>query len=61
MTSPRHSLPDSDDSRAGDALDAEAGRIFDDYLAGLEAGRPIRRACWPPTRTWPTGWKRAWQ
>ena len=40
MTLPPHSSPDSDDSKAGDALDAEAGRIFDDYLAGLEAGRP---------------------
>src|SRR5262249_17808921 len=40
MTSGRRFLPFSVNGDAGDALDAEAGRGFDAYLADLEAGRP---------------------
>ena len=38
MTPDRH--PTSFNDRAADALDAEAGRVLDAYLAGLEAGQP---------------------
>jgi serine/threonine-protein kinase len=40
MTSPRDPSPGSFEDHASDALDADAGRVFDAYLAGLEAGEP---------------------